>query len=192
LPEITPIGPKDIEQKNEPPVLGSVQLCGTTVSQGAPVSWLAGKLGQREIPRSSFALQCFNSSFQFINTESPPLYRTPPQEGENSYYNNQDRQHQSRRPLIKLGHGNLLSVRLNAELKGDYSQPRLMPSRYLEQMDLPSAYLVPVPSLSLLSAELSSAKAHSRYSGLPQREPATQPYCSRMGRDCWGGGVRGP
>ena len=80
-------------------------------------------------------LQCFNSSFQFINTESPPLYRTPPQEGENSYYNNQDRQHQSRRPLIKLGHGNLLSVRLNAEMKGDYSQPGLMPSRYLEQMD---------------------------------------------------------
>jgi hypothetical protein len=51
--------------------------------------------------RSLFALQCFDSSFQFINTESPPLHRTPPQKSENSYYNGQDRQHQSRRPLIK-------------------------------------------------------------------------------------------
>jgi hypothetical protein len=98
---------------------------------------------------SSFALQCFNSSFQFINTESPPLHRTPPQKSENSYYNGQDRQHQNRRPLFKPGHGNLLSVRLSAEMKGDYSQPDLMPSRYLEQSDLPSAYLDPVPSLSL-------------------------------------------
>jgi hypothetical protein len=40
------------------------------------------------------------------------------------------------------GHGNLLSIRLNADLKGDYSQPGLMPGRYLEQIDLPSAYLV--------------------------------------------------
>src|SRR5258708_31651107 len=92
----------------------------------------------------------------------PPLDRTPPQKSENSYDYGQDRQHQSRRPLIKPGHGNLLSVRLNAEMKGDYSQPGLMPSRYLEQIDLPSAYLVPVPSLSLSSTELSCAKAHSR------------------------------
>jgi hypothetical protein len=27
-------------------------------------------------------------------------------------------------------------------MKGDYSQPGLMPGRYLEQIDLPSAYLV--------------------------------------------------
>jgi len=40
------------------------------------------------------------------------------------------------------GHGNLLSIRLNADLKGDYSQPGLMPGRYLEQIDVPSAYLV--------------------------------------------------
>src|SRR5437660_11861620 len=39
-------------------------------------------------------LQCFDSLFQFINTESPPLYRTPPQKSESSYYNGQDRQHQ--------------------------------------------------------------------------------------------------
>jgi len=95
-------------------------------------------------------LQCFDSSFQFINTESPPLYRTPPQKSENSYYNGQDRQHQSRWPLIKPGHGNLLSVRLNAEMKGDYSQPGLMPGRYLEQIDLPSAYLGPVPPVSFI------------------------------------------
>jgi hypothetical protein len=59
---------------------------------------------------SSSALQCFNSSFQFINTKSPPLHRTPPQKSENSCYNGQDRQYQSSRPLIKLGHGNLLSI----------------------------------------------------------------------------------
>jgi hypothetical protein len=29
-------------------------------------------------------------------------------------------------------------------MKGDYSQPGWMPSRYLEQIDLPSAYLGPV------------------------------------------------
>jgi hypothetical protein len=46
--------------------------------------------------------------------------------------------------LIKQGHGNLLSIRLNAEMKGDYSQPGLMPGDYLEQIDLPSAYLGPV------------------------------------------------
>jgi hypothetical protein len=92
-------------------------------------------------PRSLFALQCFDSSFQFINTESPPLHRTPPQKSENSYYNGQDRQHQSRRPLIKPGHGNLLSVRLNVDMKGDYSQPGLMPGRFLEPIDLTSAYL---------------------------------------------------
>ncbi len=109
--------------------------------------------------RSSSLLQCFNSSFQFINSESPPLDRTPPQKRENSYYNGQDRQHHCRRPLIKPGYGNLLSIRLNAEMKGDYSQPGLMPDRYLEQIDLPSAYLGPVPSLSLLSTELSYAKA---------------------------------
>src|SRR6202035_5155004 len=40
------------------------------------------------------------------------------------------------------GHGNLLSIRLNAEMKGDYSQPGLMPCRYLEEIELPSAYLV--------------------------------------------------
>jgi hypothetical protein len=79
--------------------------------------------------RSAFALQCFDSSFQFINTESQPLYRTPPQKSESSYYNGQD--HQSRRPLIKPGHGNLLSVRLNADMKGDYPQPGLMPGPYL-------------------------------------------------------------
>jgi hypothetical protein len=45
--------------------------------------------------------------------------------------------------LIKPGHGNLLSVRLNAEMKGDYSHPGLMPGRYSEQIDLPSAYLGP-------------------------------------------------
>ena len=95
--------------------------------------------------RSSSLLQCFNSSFQFINSESPPLDRTPPQKRENSYYNGQDRQHHCRRPLIKPGYGNLLSIRLNAEMKGDYSQPGLMPGRYLEQIDLPSAYLGPVP-----------------------------------------------
>src|SRR5258705_12926275 len=100
--------------------------------------------------RSSFALQCFNSPFQFINTESPPLDRTPPQKSENSYYNGQDRQRQSRRPLIKPGHGNLLSIRLNAEMKGDYSQPGLMPGRYLEQIDLPSAYLGPFPPFSFI------------------------------------------
>jgi hypothetical protein len=98
---------------------------------------------------SSFALQCFNSSFQLINTESPPLNRTPPQKSENSHYNGQDRQHQSRRPLIKRGHGNLLAVRLNAEMEGDYPQSDLMPGRYLEQIDLPSAYLAPY-SLPLL------------------------------------------
>src|SRR6266404_9115542 len=41
-----------------------------------------------------FALQCFDSSFQFINTESPLLHRTPPQKSESSYYNGQDQQHQ--------------------------------------------------------------------------------------------------
>ena len=46
------------------------------------------------------------------------------------------------RPLIKPGHGNLLSVRLSAEMKGDYSQPGFVRGRYLEQIDLPSAYLV--------------------------------------------------
>jgi hypothetical protein len=46
-------------------------------------------------------------------------------------------------------------------MKGDYSQPGLMPGRYLEQIDLPSAYLGPCfPPLSLLSAELSYAEAH--------------------------------
>src|SRR5258707_13324130 len=30
-------------------------------------------------------LQCFDFLFQFINTESPPPYRTPPQKSENSY-----------------------------------------------------------------------------------------------------------
>jgi hypothetical protein len=50
------------------------------------------------------------------------------------------------RPLIcsarfTAGHGNLLSVRLNADMKGDYSQPGLMPGRYLEEIDLPSACL---------------------------------------------------
>jgi hypothetical protein len=96
------------------------------------------------------ALQCFNSSFQFINTKSPPLYRTPPQKSENSCYNCQDPLYQSSRPLIKAGHGNLLSVRLNAEMKGDYLQPGLMPGRYLEQIDLPSAYLGPVPPFSFI------------------------------------------
>jgi hypothetical protein len=115
--------------------------------------------------RSLFALQCFNSSFKFINAESPPLHRAPPQKSENSYYDSQDRQHQSRRPLIKPGHGNLLSVRLNAEMKGDYSQPALIPGRYLEQVDLPSTYLGPVPHLSLSSTELSRAKAYSRSAG---------------------------
>jgi hypothetical protein len=50
-------------------------------------------------------------------------------------------------------------------MKGDYSQPGLMPGRYLEQIleqiVLPSAYLGPVPSLSLLSTEFSYAKAYS-------------------------------
>jgi hypothetical protein len=69
--------------------------------------------------------------FQFINTESPPLYRTPPQKSDNSQDNGHDWQHQSRRPLIKPGHGNLLSVRLNADMKGDYPQPGLMPGPYL-------------------------------------------------------------
>jgi hypothetical protein len=50
-------------------------------------------------------------------------------------------------------------------MKGDYSQPGLIPGRYLEQIDLPSAYLGPVPSLSLLSTELSYAKAAFAYSG---------------------------
>jgi hypothetical protein len=50
---------------------------------------------------------------------------------------------QRSRPLIKPGHGNPLSVRLSAEMKGDYSQLGLMPGRYLEQIDLPSAYLWP-------------------------------------------------
>jgi hypothetical protein len=50
---------------------------------------------------------------------------------------------QRSRPLIKPGHGNLLSVRLNAEMKGDYSELGLMPSPYLEQIDLPSAYWEP-------------------------------------------------
>jgi hypothetical protein len=50
---------------------------------------------------------------------------------------------QRSRPLIKPGHGNLLSVRLNAEMKGDYSELGLMPSPYLEQNDLPSAYWEP-------------------------------------------------
>jgi hypothetical protein len=115
--------------------------------------------------RSSSALQCFNSSFQFIKTKSPPLYRTPPQKSENSCYNSQGPPYQSGRPLIKPGHGNLLSIRLNAEKKGDHSQPGLMPGRYLEQIGLPSAYLAPLfPSRSLLSTELSYAKAHSRHS----------------------------
>jgi hypothetical protein len=66
--------------------------------------------------------------------------------------------------LIKPEHGNLLSVRLNAEMKGDYSQPGLMPGDYLEQIDLPSAYLGPLfPSPSLLSTELACAKAHCRH-----------------------------
>jgi len=30
-------------------------------------------------------------------------------------------------------------------MKGDYSQPGVMPGRYLEQIDLPSAYLGPGP-----------------------------------------------
>ncbi len=43
---------------------------------------------------SSFALQCFDSSFHFVNTESPPLHRTPPQNSESSYYNGQHQQQQ--------------------------------------------------------------------------------------------------
>jgi hypothetical protein len=50
-------------------------------------------------------------------------------------------------------------------MKGDYSQPGLVPDRYLEQIDLPSAYLVPVPSLSLSSTELSCAKGELGHSG---------------------------
>jgi hypothetical protein len=46
-------------------------------------------------------------------------------------------------------------------MKGDYLQPGLMPGHYLEQIDLPSAYLGLFP-LSLLSTELSCAEAHSR------------------------------
>jgi hypothetical protein len=57
--------------------------------------------------------------------------------------------------LIKPGHGNLLSVRLSVEMKGDYSQLGLMPGRYLEQFDLPSAYLWP------------------RYRAYPQVSPVT-------------------
>jgi hypothetical protein len=52
--------------------------------------------------------------------------------------------------LIKPGRGNLLSVRPSAEMKGDYSQPGLMPDRYLEQIDLFSAYLGPVPPFSFI------------------------------------------
>jgi hypothetical protein len=89
------------------------------------------------------------------------VYWTPPQKSENSCYNGQDRQYQSSRPLIKPGHDNLLSIRLNAEKKGDHLQPGLMTGHYLEQIGLPSAYLAPLfPSLSLLSAELSYAEAH--------------------------------
>jgi len=77
-------------------------------------------------------------------------------------------------------------------MKGDYSQPGLVPGRYLERIDLPSAYLVPVPSLSLLSTELSSAKAHSRYSGLPQREPPLNPIAREWGVIAGRAGVRGP
>jgi hypothetical protein len=43
---------------------------------------------------------------------------------------------------LKGWHGNLLSVRLNAEMEGDYSEPGLMASRHLQQIDLPSSYLV--------------------------------------------------
>jgi hypothetical protein len=35
-------------------------------------------------------------------------------------------------------------------MKGDYSQPGLMPDRYLEQIDLFSAYLGPVPPFSFI------------------------------------------
>jgi hypothetical protein len=53
--------------------------------------WRISWTGKKRLTRSSFALQCFDSSFQFINPESPPLYRAPPQKSENSYYNGQDR-----------------------------------------------------------------------------------------------------
>jgi hypothetical protein len=43
---------------------------------------------------------------------------------------------------LKGWHGNLLSVRLNAEMEGDYSELGLMASRHLQQIDLPSSYLV--------------------------------------------------
>jgi hypothetical protein len=37
------------------------------------------------------------------------------------------------------------------------------------------------PPFSLLSAELSYTKAHSRYSGLPQREPPLNPIAREWG-----------
>jgi hypothetical protein len=90
------------------------------------------------------------------------VYWTPPQESENSCYDGEDGQYQSNRTLLRAGNGNLLSIRLNAETKGDYSQPGLMPGPYLEQIDLPSAYFAPLfPSLSLLSAESSYSEALS-------------------------------
>src|SRR5260221_13856739 len=48
----------------------------------------------------------------------------------------------NRKKSLKGRHGNLLSVRLNAEMKGDYSQPGLMLGYCSEQIDVPSAYLV--------------------------------------------------
>jgi hypothetical protein len=48
----------------------------------------------------------------------------------------------NREEPLKGRHGNLLSVRLNAEMKGDYSELGLMPSRHLQQIDLPSSYLI--------------------------------------------------
>jgi hypothetical protein len=63
-------------------------------------------------------------------------------------------------------------------MKGDYSQLGLMPSRYLEQIDLPSAYLGPVP-LSLLSTELSYAKARLRTGGGLKQQARLNPSKSQ-------------
>jgi hypothetical protein len=65
------------------------------------------------------------------------------------------------------GHGNLLSIRLNADMKGDYSQPGLMPGRYLEQIDLPSAYLVYAVGRRLRRRQQLTPAAHRFASLIP-------------------------
>jgi len=57
-------------------------------------------------------------------------------------------------------------------MKGDYSQPGLMPGRYLEQIDLPSAYLVYAVGRRLRRKQQLTPAAHRFASLYPNR---TQP-----------------